>query len=344
MYLFNQHIASFSKLLSNVQVHTISTDAYAHQYLKDLLLHKTHYLHLYAMVLDKAFADNTSQSSTSSLLDFGCGNGLLALFAKYCGVQQVVASDVSASFLLAAQQLSKQLNIDLDGWIVGDENTVAKYFTNKKIDIVVGTDVIEHVYNLSSLFTVLQNLNTNLVTVFTTASIAENPFKSASLKALQKKDELVESNAFHTTYNEEFAGMSFLAIRKKIIETHLPSLPQNIISELAICTRGLQKLDIEKAVDNYVKTNQLPISMQHATNTCDPITGSFTERLLTIKEYQQLYLQHNFILSIYYGFYNQFEGGIKSKVAKFLNGIIKLSRNQAKLISPFMVLVGRKSK
>ena len=344
MYLFNQHIASFSKLLSNVQVHTISTDAYAQQYLKDLLLHKTHYLHLYAMVLDKAFADNINQPLTSSLLDFGCGNGLLALFAKYCGVQQVFASDVSASFLLAAQQLSKQLNIDLDGWIVGDENTVAKYFANKKIDIVVGTDVIEHVYNLSSLFTVLQNLNTNLVTVFTTASIAENPFKSASLKALQKKDELVESNAFHTTYNEEFAGMSFLAIRKKLIETYLPSLPQNIISELAICTRGLQKLDIEKAVDNYVKTNQLPISMQHATNTCDPITGSFTERLLTIKEYQQLYLQHNFKLAIYYGFYNQFEAGIKSKVAQFFNFAIKLLRNQAKLISPFMVLVGRKSK
>ena len=344
MYQFNQHITSFSRLLSNVQVHTISTDAYAQQYLKDLLLHKTHYLHLYAMVLDKAFVDNINQPLTSSLLDFGCGNGLLALFAKYCGVQQVFASDVSASFLLAAQQLSKQLNIDLDGWIVGDENTVAKYFTNKKIDIVVGTDVIEHVYNLSSLFTVLQNLNTNLVTVFTTASIAENPFKSASLKALQKKDELVESNAFHTSYNNEFAGMSFLAIRKKIIETYLPSLPQNIISELAIRTRGLQKLDIEKAVDNYVKTNQLPITMQHATNTCDPITGSFTERLLTIKEYQQLYLQNNFKLAIYYGFYNQFEGGIKSKVAQFFNFAIKLSRNQAKLISPFMVLVGRKSK
>jgi 2-polyprenyl-3-methyl-5-hydroxy-6-metoxy-1,4-benzoquinol methylase len=342
MQPFKNYIPAFSQLLTKVNSSTVSQNDYAKQYLDILLLHKEHYLNIYALVLEKAFA--ATNNTHVALLDFGTGNGLFALFAKFCGVKEVFASDVSASFLEAAQQLSKQLDIAIDGWIIGDENTLTKHFSNKQLDIVAGTDVIEHVYDLDNLFTQLYLLNSNMITVFTTASVAENPFKSAVLKKLQLKDELEDSNAFQTADGHEFAGMSFLQVRKQIIQTKANHLSKEEIEKLAVNTRGLRKDAIEKAVDLYLEKNQLPVLIKHSTNTCDPITGSWTERLLSIDEYRQLYKNHSTTLLVHCGFYNSSEKGLKSYVAAMLNIIIHLLSNKGVVIAPFIVLEGRKNR
>lgn len=342
MQPFKNYITGFSKLLATVNSSTITSNNYASSYLQTLLQHKHHYLHIYAMVLEKAFA--ATNSNQVCLLDFGTGNGLLAIFAKYCGVKEVHASDVSASFLIAAQQLSKQLNIELDGWIIGDENTLLKHFANKQLDVVVGTDVIEHVYNLDHLFFTLQTINPSIVTVFTTASVAENPFKSRSLKKLQIKDELTDSNAFQSAEDHDFAGVSFLEIRKKIITNYTNRLSEKELHLLAINTRGLIKNDIEHAVTGYLNNKTIPKPPIHATNTCDPITGSWTERLLPVKEYQQIYRHHNLILLLHCGFYNSFEKGIKAKLGFCVNLLITMLGNFSLPITPFIVLEGRPTK
>ncbi len=340
MQPFKNFIPAFVQQLNTVVPAAITHDAYAQQYLQTLLQHKEHYLRIYAYVLEKAFA--ATNSTNVALLDFGTGNGLLALFAKFCGVQQVYASDVSASFLLAAQQLSKQLNIELDGWIIGNEDTLVKHFSNKQLNIVVGTDVIEHVYNLNHLFDNLYSINKQMITVFTTASVAENWFKSKQLKKLQLKDELEDSNAFQTAQENEWAGICFLEVRKRIIQAYHPSIAENNIEQLAIRTRGLRKDDIEKAVDVYLKTNTLPIAIEHATNTCDPITGSWTERLLTVQEYRRIYTKHQTALLLHLGFYNSSEKGLKYVIAGFVNQLIHILGGWGIKIAPFIVLEGRR--
>jgi 2-polyprenyl-3-methyl-5-hydroxy-6-metoxy-1,4-benzoquinol methylase len=340
MQPFKNYIPAFIQQLNVVVPITITNDAYAQQYLQTLLQHKEHYLRIYAYVLEKVFA--ATNSTNVALLDFGTGNGLLALFAKFCGVKHVYASDVSASFLLAAQQLSKQLNIELDGWIIGNEDTLVKHFTNKPLDIVVGTDVIEHVYNLDHLFDNLYSINKQMITVFTTASVAENWFKSKQLKKLQLKDELEDSNAFQTAQENEWAGTCFLEVRRKIIQAYHPALAENIIEQLATRTRGLRKDDIEKSVDVYLQTNELPNIIKHTTNTCDPITGSWTERLLTVNEYRSIYTKQQTILLLHLGFYNSSEKGFKCFIAGFINQLIFVLGGWGIKIAPFIVLEGRK--
>ena len=339
---FKKYIPAFTALLNKVDAASISADAYAQQYLKDLLLHKIHYLNLYALVLDKAFEATDKIPAETCLLDFGCGNGLLAIFAKFSGVKEVHASDMNASFILAAQQLSNYLNIELDGWIIGNENTLSKHFNGKQLDVLVGTDVIEHVYSLDNLFRTIKQLNPNMVTVFTTASVAENPFKSRQLKKLMIQDELVGSNKFHSSYNNEFAGLPFLTIRNKLISSKYPSLKEEEVKVLAIASRGLIADDIYKDVAEYLITKKTSSPINHPYNTCDPFTGSWTERLLTIKQYEQLYSRYQFSLQIHNGFYNEFEPELKSKISSFLNKIIGLLGKKGIAISPFIILIGKK--
>ncbi len=334
---FQQHIPSFTKLLNNINVADISSNAYAGDYLQKILEHKIHFLHIYADALNKAFDAADCLPAKATLIDFGCGNGLLALFAKYCGVYEVHASDVNADFVMAAQQLSKQLNIALDGWIIGDENSLTKHFVQQKPDIIIGTDVIEHVYNLDRLFSIIQLLNPNMITVFTTASVAENPFKSKQIKKLQREDEYTGSNILHS--NHPFAGWPFLQVRKQFIKTAFPELPKDTILLLAKATRGLQQNDIKPAVDNYLQKKILPTLPQN-DNTCDPVTGSWTERLLTVTDYKKIYNQYGFQLSIYHGFYNSFEPGFAALIRKLANGFIKLWGIK---LAPFIVLVGKRT-
>lgn len=338
MQPFKNYIPDFIQLLQKVNTNAISNNAYAQEYLQILLNHKLHYLHIYATVLEKAFAARNNTQVT--LLDFGTGNGLLALFAKFCGVEKVFASDVNQDFLEAAQVLSKQLNLSIEGWILGNEKSLAAYFNNQSLGIVIGTDVIEHVYNLDELFDTFNQINKRIITVFTTASVAENPIKSRQLKKLQLKDELEDSNAFQATNDNEFAGMSFLEIRKKIIKAIAPNLQENQLLLLAQKTRGLNKADIEQAVINYVNNKIEPKVLKHKTNTCDPITGSWTERLLTVKEYREIHLRHDKNLLVHNGFYNSSEKGLKSLLASVFNALIKLLGSAGIMISPFIILEG----
>lgn len=341
MQIFKQNTKNFLQLLEKVNTTTISTNAYAVQYLQDLLQHKKHYVKIYTAVLELAFT--SKEIAETTLLDFGTGNGLLALFAKYCGVKKVYASDVNEVFLQAAKLLSKQLNIEIDGWILGDENVLQNYFHQQQCHVIVGTDVIEHIYNLQHFFSIIKKMNEEMITVFTTASVAENYFKSAKLKQLQIKDEEQDSNAFQSSYQNEYAGLSFLTIRKKIIQNYNSALSQDKIENLAKLTRGLNKVDIEKAVHNFINFKKLPQPIQHPTNTCDPITGSFTERLLFVDEYQEIYQTHHFKLSVKNGFYNNSESGVKALAANLLNIFIKILGKYGRKISPFIILKGSKT-
>lgn len=338
MQPFKNYIPDFIQLLQKVNTNAISNNAYAQEYLQILLNHKLHYLRIYATVLEKAFA--ARNNTQVALLDFGTGNGLLALFAKFCGIEKVYASDINQDFLEAAQAFSKQLNLPIEGWILGNEKSLATYFNNQSLDIVIGTDVIEHVYNLDELFNTFNQINKSIITVFTTASVAENPIKSRQLKKLQLRDELEDSNAFQATNDNKYAGMSFLEIRKKIINAIAPNLEETLLLQLAQKTRGLNKTDIEQAIINYLNNKIEPLLINHPTNTCDPITGSWTERLLTLKEYEEIHLRHDKTLLVHNGFYNSSEKGVKSLLASVFNTIIKLLGSVGIMISPFIILEG----
>ena len=335
---FKKNTKAFGELLSTLNIDTVSPEIYCKKYLSYLLEHKQYFLEIYADVLQKLVKHSLKNKEEISLIDFGAGNGLLGIFAKYCGFKKVYINDIDKAFVDSAKALAIQLNIDIDGFIYGDTTALTNYFKNEKPDGIVGTDVIEHIYDLDVFFTTLKKLNPLIVSIFTTASNPNNFFKIRRLKKLQWKDEYFggkpeESELFGAT-----AHKAYLKIREDIIRDHF-TLPEETIKSFAIATRGLIQQDIIKVTSKSLIRGDLPQPLAHPTNTCNPLTGSWTERILTINEYTKIYKNAGFKLCLYEGFYDEHKSNAKWLINSFLNvGIKILGKN----LAPYIILTGTK--
>jgi len=332
MNQFQTFIKPFIQELRQIHVDELNLGAYPSQYLKELLKNAAYHLHIYANVLAVSNFNNREQEC---LLDFGTGNGLLACFAKYCGFKKVIGVDCTDTFLQAAKKLSKELKLSID-FFEANENNFSEILQDEKIDLIVGTDVIEHIYNLDIFMFNCSKINPSVKLCFTTASVNENYLKAHQIRKLQITDEYKWSSQIQSNY--QYKGLSFLEIRKKIIQEHFKELTKQEIEQLALHTRGLQKNDIIIETGNYIKNKKFPTKINHPTNTCDPITGSWTERLLSVEEYRLLFNKNHFPLEVKNGFYNQWQHGIKNKIALILNWLIKALGKNGIAISPFIFL------
>ena len=96
---------------------------------------------------------------------------------------------------------------------------------------------------------------------------------------------------------------SFLSMRRLIIRSAAPELNTENVDKLALITRGLkEKIYGKPSAGCCMKVR--PHTPVHPTNTCNPETGSWTERLLTKEEYNSLYVRAGFDLTMYNGFYD----------------------------------------
>lgn len=332
-------ISSFEQLLLQVDPSDISEQAYCQRYFVHLKDNSRYYLSIYALVLEKILHNSNLQKQQINLLDYGAGNGLLGIFARYCGFGRVGLNDIDQSFLVASKNLSRILEIEIDAFIRGDINEVQQHPFADQLNAIAGTDVIEHIYNLDDFFAAIQSINPFIVSVFTTASNPLNSFKVRKLRQLQLKDELEggEPGDFLLFGSEPL--QPYLQIRKDIIQGILPGINPDELNILATNTRGLNQEDIKKAVDQYQENKKIPVLLEDPFNTCNPLTGSWTERILPLYDYTDLYKRNGFTLVIYDGFYNKYKKGLKGLASNVLNGLIPIFKHR---ISPFIVFVGVK--
>ncbi len=336
---FSERIPEFERKLKLVQVDNISPELYCRKYLGHLLQHKNYFLTIYATVLDKLLQHSKKDITEISLVDIGAGNGLLGLFAKFVGFKKVYLNDINELFVAASQKLSKQLEIEIDGFIKGDIKDVQLYFGAAVPDAVVGTDVIEHIYSLGNFFDTLQLMNSSMVSIFTTASNPGNYFKGKHLRKLQLKDEFEGGHPEdHELFGEKPLA-SFFSMRKEIIVAHVNDIAAADLKILAQRTRGMIESDILKVIDQFRLQGTLPPLPAHDTNTCNPHTGSWTERILQISEYQAIYHSSGFQVKIYNGYYDEHKKGLKKLINKILNGCVRIL---GIYIAPFIIFAGSK--
>ncbi len=336
---FKKYIESFAQLLALVLPEDISTEIYCKKYLSHLLQHKAYYLEIYADLLNKLTRHSVSKKENITLIDYGAGNGLLGIFAKFCGFNKVYINDRDSNFILAAQNLATQIKIKVDGFITGEIKEVKHFFKNELPDAIVGTDVIEHIYDPGEFLQDVHLMNDSIVSVFTTASNPENYFKVKQLQKMQLLDEYTGGNPEdHLLFGDQ-ALEPFIKIREKIIRKYTDRLTENEIIELAKATRGLNEQDILTAVDQYNETGSIRVIPAEGTNTCNPLNGSWTERILSIKKYRSMYHAAGFDILLYNGFYNEYENGIRKLLKKSLNAAVKLLGRK---FAPYIIMIGIK--
>lgn len=333
---FKEYIAAFEQKLGSVVADDISTVPYIQKYLGHILQHKKYYLSIYADVLHKLIKHSPKNKAAITLIDFGSGHGLLGIFAKFCGFKKVYLNDIDGKFVDASENLAGQLNIKIDGCIRGDIGYTREYFNNKMPDAIIGTDVIEHIYDLGIFFNTIRQMNQSMVSVFTTASNPANYFKVKELKKLQLKDEWEGGKPGDNIFFGNSPLEPFLNIRERIIKNTAAELSDTKVLELAEATRGMNERDIVSAIEQYKASGKLPVPAE-GTNTCDPLTGCWTERILSLEEYNRQYHFAGFRLGFYDGFYNIYVPGFKKYIKKILNTGVSILGNK---VAPYIILVG----
>lgn len=141
---------------------------------------------------------------------------------------------------------------------------------------------------------------------------------------------------------------AFRSVRRDIISECAPHLSDTDVEGLIAATRGLRKEDIEKCVRQFETTMKMPAGPEHPTNTCDPLTGSWQERLLDVPAVSRTLETCGFKVKVMGGYY----GGTTSKpavkaakkaAADVLNhGISLLGRQGTRLAPCFMFHAARR--
>lgn len=335
------YIHSFAQKFGELDIAQVNMSDYARRYLLHLQRHHLFYLSIYAAVLDEVMQQSGKNAGDIRLVDYGAGNGLLGIFARHCGFHTVIICDQDKDFIRAARMLALALQVYPDELISGDITDLLSRGYKNMVDAVVGTDVIEHIYNLDDFFGSVQELNPAMVTVFTTAANPNNYLKLQQLKKIQVKDELEGSDPADFALAGAEKHMAFLEMRRKIIADNFSEITGDELARLATATRGLNQLDIIKSVSRYEENGELPLPPARVSNTCNPETGSWTERVLSLHAYRTIYSRYGFELSIKSGFYNSYTPGFKKYPNLFRNILVKLTGS---VTAPFITLSARKSR
>lgn len=313
--------------LQQIPTSIITCCDYHRNYLVRLQTDAPYYVKLWGHVLQQALRYLSKKKEEAHFFDFGCGQGLFGVYAKLTGWQQVSMMDMHEHCVLNAQNICNHLGFANVRVGKGKEEAVADFFEAKPTpDVLVSTDVIEHVYDIPKMLTQFKASLPNTILVFTTGAIAENPLRSKHMKRLQHEDEWGTTDALQTSTDNPYAGMNFRLVRRKIIEkaAHHQPLRAEELEDLITRTRGQNEADIISSVIKYQKDGTLPTSPIHPTNTCDPISSSWTERLLTIPEYKRIFNSCGYQLDILPGFYNDVSNsGIKRISLKLLNNFVQ---------------------
>lgn len=337
-YRFHQEIESFSLLLSQNDLSSHLSNNYCDKYLQHLIHNRHYYLDIYALVFEKVLLNSNLNKENMTIIDYGAGNGLMGLFAKYCGFGKVIINEIDKAFLMASQTLAKKLNISIDKFIEGDISNIKREIADIKPDAIIATDVIEHIYCLDDFFSTLKSINPNIISVFITGSNPENYFKVKQLRKLQFSDELKGGVPDDFILFGQEPHKAYIEIRKDIIREQLKNESNDLINQFASKTRGLQKNDIHSAIEMYHKTGQMPKAPADPFNTCHPKTGSWTERILSLNEYNRIYQSYGYGLTVNAGFYNEHKKGLKKIMFQGINLMVSIFGMR---FAPFIILSGK---
>lgn len=137
--------------------------------------------------------------------------------------------------------LKEEFGTGPDMILQGNSDRLADWCKENQIhpDLLIATDLIEHVYDLEVFFKDLSGISNDMQMIFTTASTPYNPYIK---RRLHKLMDGCESGTLETP--------NYYTLRKSYIEKNYPALSKKEIENWAIHTRDLTYPDIDRAIQS----------------------------------------------------------------------------------------------
>lgn len=280
-----------------------------------------------------------------TIVDHGAGLGFFSFLVKKLGAR-CISHDLSEEYLDGIKTIGTKLNLAPDEYVLGGTEALATFVlqNNIHIDGIGSRNVIEHIPDYREFFKTLNSfLKSPCNVVITTSANMHHPMVKKIHEKIHAQYELVGSgmDMDDPTINEAQCGIK---IRSALIQTHFPILSSDEVKRLAILNRGFTEALIVQRIENYIKTGILPTPHSDPTNTCDPYTGTWVERLVSIQDYKNAAVQHQFEFKHLSGFYStSYSAWYKNMMGLFLNLLLIIPGPWRIHISPFLAMKLTKS-
>jgi len=335
--------AGLHEKLARLDPDALDISDYARGYLRRYQRKLHTHLQKFAWILTWGLSQQNKPLERTVLLEYGGGCGILSMLARECGVGTVVYNDIYDVACVDARTIAQATGNVANQYISGDIEDVVESLrgTPLSYDVVVSSDVLEHIYNIEAFFTELPALSNGHISF--AMSTHANRYNPVIRRVLTRKQVSVENeDREHTPGHKKRDSLrSYLSIRRDIIrECGDALLSEDEIEVLATLTRGRMDADIRSAVFNYLETKELPRPIAHPTNTCDPRTGNWQDRFIDpavlIGECSRAGLD----VDVSPGHYGRPGGFVKQTLAGALDCLISMFPGEALRLAPYFLIHG----
>lgn len=293
-----------------------------------------------AFMLFHALLGQSKISSETLIIDHGAGIGLFAMLVKRMGFL-CLCHDISPEYIKGIQQLGRILNALPDYYVTGDTSELVRFCKDEKLRVsaLASRNVIEHLPDYRQFFKdIFQISAVGFSMMITTSANIHHPVVRYIHKKIHFQYEYFGTNTDmdNPTLNNRQSGM---ALRREIIHQSFPQLDKNELELLAKNNRGFTKPVILQRVQRYLSSKTLALPLHHPTNTCDPISGVWVERLVPVSAYRKAAEEAGFNFEPIKGFYNtHYSKPVYNLLAGVMNKILALLPDNHVSASPFLAM------
>jgi hypothetical protein len=273
-------------------------------------------------------------------IDYGGGPGTLSLLAKEFGIGRVIYNDIYGVSCRDARVIGQKVKSEANDYILGDIDNLIDFLKRSGIscNAIVSSDVIEHIYDIESYLRKLSALSEiSLSIVMATTANSLNPLIKRQRMRMHFDVEYKDREETWG-FKKRDSLRSYLNIRRECVSQYAPSLSDEEVDSLAMATRGLVISDIEKCVEEYLRTGRISRKPNHPTNTCDPFTGNWAEHLMDVNHLKRVLCDEGFKVSVLSGYYGTPNSAVKRIIGRCLNPLISVFREKGLVLAPFYAL------
>jgi 2-polyprenyl-3-methyl-5-hydroxy-6-metoxy-1,4-benzoquinol methylase len=191
-----------------------------------------------------------ADAKNKSVLDTGCGFGLISIMMYVLGAKEVVGVDINEEKIQCFEKLIKKLNLDSEVTAkLQDAHGLS--FEENKFDVAISNEVISHVRDpgkyLDELYRVIKNKG-KLVIRDNNNALNKKIVRGRKQSWLKSEYGPVEGTGLKKSY---------MQIRSEMIETNFPKLNKNQIEMLSRKTQGLWGKEIMEEINHFLKTGKI---------------------------------------------------------------------------------------
>jgi hypothetical protein len=272
--------------LSGLDTGLLPVSEYNRRYLSGYIGKLPYSLQKEAYVLALALSAGGTAPGETVLVDYGGGSGTMSMLAREAGIGTVVYTDIYDVSCEDASVIAEGLGLAADHYVTGEIDDVEEFLRSEGLDCnaLVSMNVIEHIYDIEHFLTSVPRLGSGRMSaaLYTSANGA-NPARRIQLTRDHRVAER-RGKKKEWGHKERDCLEPYLEVRRGMVEERLTETGTTpgaaTVDTLVRYSRGMRADDISSCVDAFVDSGRLPARPLHPTNTCDPHTGNWKERIM----------------------------------------------------------------